>query len=236
MKIAEATSQLADLRSHLDQAQSWAQAELHKASKYKSDASGALTQQKEVIVQEAEEVLSTLNQNAESAIANLRARLATAEGYLVKVNAEKTVLEPNFQTLSMEAQRLDHLAECEQELTKQAAASSSQAEAQARMSEDMARALQEENLTLQQNSFTANLTASSSTAEAEQTANDAKTLLNGMVEANEVLQSQIKQMTTDNNNLKSSVATLTKTLEAPKQALESEESSHHKEEDDLASQ
>ena len=129
--IAETTSQLADLRSHLDQTNSWAQAELRKASRDKSDASGALTEQKEIIVQEAEEVISTLNQNAESAIANLRARLATAEGDLVRVNAEKTVLESNYQTLSAQAQRLDTLAKGEQELTKQAYESSSLWEAQA---------------------------------------------------------------------------------------------------------
>ena len=95
-RLAETTSQLADLRSHLDQANSGAQAELHIASRENSDASGALTEQKEIIVQEAEEVISTLNQNAQSAIANLRARLATAEGGLVRVNAEKTILESNF--------------------------------------------------------------------------------------------------------------------------------------------
>jgi len=186
-KIAATTSQLADLRSHLDQANLWAQAELNKASKDKSDASGALAQQKETIVKEAEEVMSTLTQNAESAIANLRARLATAEGDLVKVNAEKMILESDFQSLTAEAQRLDTLANGEQELTKQAYESSSLWEAQARMSEGKLKDLQEENQTLKQNNFAANLTASSSTAEAEQMANEAKTLLTSMVEANELL-------------------------------------------------
>ena len=60
-KIAETISQLADLRSHLDHANSWAQAELRKASTDKSDASAALTEQKDKIVQEAQEVTSTLN-------------------------------------------------------------------------------------------------------------------------------------------------------------------------------
>jgi len=42
-KIAATTSQLADLRMHLDQANLWAQAELNKASKETSETSGALT-------------------------------------------------------------------------------------------------------------------------------------------------------------------------------------------------
>ena len=70
----------------------------------------------ENMVQEAEEVISSITQNAESTIANLRARLATAEGDLVKVNTEKTLLKGNFQALNLEAQRLDNLAQCEQQL------------------------------------------------------------------------------------------------------------------------
>lgn len=54
-KIAETASQVADLRSHLDQAHTWAHAELKTVSQVKSDASDALTEQKENIVQEAEE-------------------------------------------------------------------------------------------------------------------------------------------------------------------------------------
>jgi F0F1-type ATP synthase membrane subunit b/b' len=46
-KIAATTSQLADLRMSLDQANVWAQAELTKASQQKSETSGALTQQKD---------------------------------------------------------------------------------------------------------------------------------------------------------------------------------------------
>ena len=97
-------------------------------------------------------------------------------------------------------------------------------------------ALQEENLTLKQNSFAANISASSSSAEAEQVANAANTLLSKMVEGNESLQIQIKQMTTENNDLKTSVASLPKALAASEQTLKAEETSHHKEEDDLASQ
>jgi len=95
-RIADTTSQLANLRVHLDKANVWAQAELNKASQDKSDESGAMAQQKETIVKEAEEVMSNLSRNAESAIANLRARLATAEGDLVRANAEKMILESDF--------------------------------------------------------------------------------------------------------------------------------------------
>ena len=95
-RIADTTSQLASLRVNLDKANVWAQAELNKASQDKSDASGAMAQQKETIVKEAEEVMSNLSRNAESAIANLPARLATAEGDLVKANAEKIILESDF--------------------------------------------------------------------------------------------------------------------------------------------
>ena len=83
-------------------------------------------------------------QNSESTIANLRARLANAEGNLVKASAEKTLMEGDFQAMRLEVGRLSNLAECEQQLTKQSAESSEQWEAQARLSDDKVRALQEE--------------------------------------------------------------------------------------------
>ena len=91
-------------------------------------------------------------------------------------------------------------------------------------------------MTLKQNNFAASLTASSSTGEAEQTANEAKTCLANKVEAKELLKTQIQQLASDNNSLKSSVATLTKSLEEYQQTLKREKGSHYKEEDDLAAQ
>lgn len=101
----------------------------------------------------------------------------------MKVNTEKTFLDGDFQALTLEAQRLDNLAKCEQQLTKQAAESCSQWEAQARLSEDKARVLQEENLNLKQSSFVANMSASSLTAEAELVVTEANAMLGKVVEA-----------------------------------------------------
>ena len=136
----------------------------------------------------------------------------------------------------MEAQRLDALAKGEQELTTQSYESSSLWEAQARASEGEKMQLHVENLTLKQNNFAANLTASSSSAEAEQTANEAKTLLASLVEANELLNAQVQQLAADNENLKSSVVALTKSLNESEQTLKREKGSHYKEEDDVATQ
>ena len=125
-KSAETTSQMADLRSYLDQANTLAESEIKNVSQVKSEARDALTEQKANIIQEAEEVIYNTNQNAESTIANPRARLATAEGDLVKVNTEKTIMGGDLQALSLEDKRLDKLAKREQQLTKQAADSCSQ--------------------------------------------------------------------------------------------------------------
>ena len=80
------------------------------------------------------------------------------------------------------------------------------------MFEDKARALQEENISLTQNNFVVNMSASSSTAEAERVANEAKARLEEFMQASETLNNRLKEIILEKNDLKSSVNSLSKAL------------------------
>ena len=97
------------------------------------------------------------------------------------------------------------------------------------MSEDKARAFQEEIISLNQNNFVANMSASSSTAEADLVANEAKTMLNEFVNANQVLNDLLKLVIKENIDLKASVTSLSKALATAGEALKAEQKTHHKE-------
>ena len=56
-----------------------------------------------------------------------------------------------------------------------------------------------------------------------------------MNEANELLKNQMQQLSTNNEALKSSVASLTKSLQVSEETLKREKGNHYKEEDNLAS-
>ena len=80
------------------------------------------------------------------------------------------------------------------------------------------------------------MSASSSTAEAELVANEAKAMLNEFVNANEILNNRLTEMISDNNDLETNVTSLSKALATSEEALKAEQKTHHREGDGLASE